>query len=379
MDIELRHVFKTYPGGTTAVRDVCLRVPSGTVLSLIGTSGCGKTTTLEMINRLIEPTRGEISIGGQDVLLRDPITLRRSIGYVIQKGGLFPHMTVAENIGIVAKLAGWSAPRIRARVDELLELVALPPAEYRGRRPDALSGGQQQRVGVARALMVDPPIILMDEPFGALDPITRGALQGEFLRLQRALKKTVVFVTHDLAEAVMLADTVAIMDAGVVRQAGAPEELLARPADDFVAGFLRSHGQRAAPEALTVDDVLDRDVPTLRDDALPPHTEALLALERSGAGAAIVVDAERRPRGVLTRAELEAAEASGGALAAHVKAPVASVRLGAPLGDALGSMFVGGPPVLPVVSDDGVLAGAVTRAALVARFRPAAPGRGPRP
>jgi osmoprotectant transport system ATP-binding protein len=209
------------------------------VCVLIGPSGCGKTTTLKMVNRLIEPSAGRILLDDEDVTRGDPVKLRRRMGYVIQQVGLFPHETVAQNVATVPHLLGWDRKRTRTRVDELLELVGLEPGEYRGRYPDQLSGGQRQRVGVARALAADPPVLLMDEPFGAIDPIARDRLQAEFLRLQDELKKTVVFVTHDVDEAVRLGDRIAVLrEGGVLQQYDTPANVLGRPATDFVADFV---------------------------------------------------------------------------------------------------------------------------------------------
>jgi osmoprotectant transport system ATP-binding protein len=206
---------------------------------LVGPSGCGKTTTLKMINRLIEPSAGVIAIDGVDTAGRDVTELRRSIGYVIQQVGLFPHLTVGDNVATVMKLAGWDKDRIRARVTELLELIGLPPAEFEHRLPDELSGGQQQRVGVARALGIDPLMLLMDEPFGAIDPITRDRLQDELLRLQRVVRKTIVFVTHDIDEAIKLGDRIALFaPGGRLAQYDTPAELLARPVSQYVEDFL---------------------------------------------------------------------------------------------------------------------------------------------
>jgi len=205
---------------------------------LIGPSGCGKTTTMRMINRLVEPDAGSIRVGGRDVMRVDPVSIRRSIGYVIQQVGLFPHWTIADNIATVPKLLGWNEGRIAARVDELLELVGMEPATFRARFPRELSGGQKQRVGVARALAADPPVMLMDEPFGALDPISRGRLQDEFLRILRSLRKTIVFVTHDIDEALKVGDRIAILRDGALVQYGAPEAILAHPADAFVESFV---------------------------------------------------------------------------------------------------------------------------------------------
>jgi osmoprotectant transport system ATP-binding protein len=236
--ITLNDVTKRYPDGTVAVGELSLEIPSGEITVLLGSSGCGKTTTLRMINRLIEPTSGTIELDGRDLATVPVHELRRGIGYVIQQAGLFPHRTVADNIGTVPKLLGWDRKRQRARALELIELVGLEQG-MADRYPSQLSGGQQQRVGVARALAADPPVLLMDEPFGAVDPVRRGALQQEFRRLQRDLGKTVVFVTHDVDEAVLLGDRIAIMQqGGKVAQYGPPEALLAQPASDFVSSFI---------------------------------------------------------------------------------------------------------------------------------------------
>ena len=237
--IELDGVTKRWPGAATpAVSDVTLEVPRGTCLALVGPSGCGKTTTLRMINRLIEPDSGRLRIAGADALAADPVHLRRGIGYVIQGAGLFPHRTVAANVATVPRLLGWPADRVAARTAETLALVGLDPAEFGPRYPHQLSGGQRQRVGVARALAADPPVLLMDEPFGAVDPVVRDRLQAEVLRLLRELGKTVVIVTHDLAEAMRLGDRIAVMHAGRIAQQATPAALLAHPADPFVAEFL---------------------------------------------------------------------------------------------------------------------------------------------
>jgi osmoprotectant transport system ATP-binding protein len=238
--IELLHVSKAYQGGAVAVRDVSFRVARGSITCLIGASGCGKTTTLRMINRLVEPTGGEVRVDGASVRDVDPIALRRSIGYVVQDGGLLPHLTVSENIALLETVKG-TPQRTRARrVDELLELVGLPPGTYARRYPAELSGGQKQRVAIARALVADPPVLLMDEPFAALDPLLRAQLQDELLRLQRALARTVVMVTHDLLEAFRLASRIILMREGRVVQDGVRSDFLERPANDFVADFVRA-------------------------------------------------------------------------------------------------------------------------------------------
>jgi osmoprotectant transport system ATP-binding protein len=236
--IALRAVSKKYPGGVTAVDRLSFEVAPGETVALLGASGCGKTTTLKMINRLVEASAGEIEVDGSDVRAIDPVGLRRRIGYVFQGVGLFPHWTVAENIGAVPALLGWDRGRIGARVDALLELVGLPDAGIRDRLPGELSGGQQQRVGVARALAAEARVLLMDEPFGAVDPLTRDTLQRELVRMRAALGLTILLVTHDVTEALLLADRVAVMEAGRLAQIGAPAELFAAPASTEVARLL---------------------------------------------------------------------------------------------------------------------------------------------
>jgi osmoprotectant transport system ATP-binding protein len=238
--ITLEHLSKVYgaSGNVAAVDDVSLTVGSGEICVLIGPSGCGKTTTLRMVNRLITPTGGRVLIDGQDTTAVDTVALRRGIGYVIQQVGLFPNMTVEENIEVVPRLLGWDRARMRARAAELLDMVGLDVGQFLGRFPNQLSGGQQQRVGVARALAADPPVLLMDEPFGAIDPINRAAIQDQFLAMQQKLKKTVLLVSHDIDEAVKMADRIAIFRAGRLEQAGTPDEILVAPANDFVSGFV---------------------------------------------------------------------------------------------------------------------------------------------
>jgi osmoprotectant transport system ATP-binding protein len=236
--IEFRDVSKRFENGKLAVDGISFAVDAGTTLALVGPSGCGKTTSLKMINRLIEPSGGEIWVSGRSITKTPLLQLRRSLGYVIQYIGLFPHMTIADNIGVVPKLLGWPKAKIAARVEELLDLVGLPPEEFRDRRPRALSGGQQQRVGVARALAADPPVLLMDEPFGALDPITRVRLQESLMAIQRKLNKTIVIVTHDMDEAIRLADRVAVIRDGQLVQLDSPTRLLLAPADSLVADLL---------------------------------------------------------------------------------------------------------------------------------------------
>ena len=238
--IQFNDVVKVYPGANQpSVNHLSMSVPEGETCVVIGPSGCGKTTTMKMVNRLITPTSGEIFVGGHNILKQNQVELRRGIGYVIQQIGLFPHFTIYDNIAIVPKLLGWSQARIKRRADELLELVGLDPAQFRDRYPKQLSGGQRQRVGVARALAADPPVMLMDEPFGAIDPITRDRLQNEFLRLQKQLKKTIMFVTHDIDEALKMGTLICILQVGgVLAQMDTPANILSQPANEFVADFV---------------------------------------------------------------------------------------------------------------------------------------------
>ncbi len=252
--IVLTDLTKHYPGqAKAAVDSVSMTIPAGEIVVFVGPSGCGKTTTMRMINRLIEPTSGTIEIGGEDVTKLDDVKLRRRIGYVIQQIGLIPHLTIAANVALVPKLLKWDKQRTQTKVDEMLSIVGLDPGQYRDRYPRQLSGGQQQRVGVARALAADPPIMLMDEPFGAVDPITRARLQDEFLSLNQTLRKTIVFVTHDFDEALKLGDRIAVLREGSqIAQYDTPENILAAPADDFVSGFI---GEGAALKRLHFERV----------------------------------------------------------------------------------------------------------------------------
>ena len=311
--IRLDAVTKRWPSGHVAVHELTLDVPDGEVCVLLGPSGCGKTTTMKMINRLVERTSGRVEIDGVDVQSIDPVELRRGIGYVIQQVGLFPHQTVAANVGTVPRLLRWDRPRIAARVDELLALVGLDPATFRDRYPHQLSGGQRQRVGVARALGADPPVLLMDEPFGAIDPVTRERLQDEFLSLQATLHKTVVFVTHDIDEAVKLGDRIAVLaDGGVLAQLATPAELLASPASAFVADFVGSERGLRRLRVLPIarDDLVATDgydVAGLRRVAHDASMEdALAALLLDDAPAVAVVDGDV-VLGVLTPDAVHAA------------------------------------------------------------------------
>jgi osmoprotectant transport system ATP-binding protein len=293
--VELRQVTKVFPGEVQAVNHLTLEIPAGQVVALLGPSGCGKTTTLRLINRLEEPTSGEVRVRGQDVRGQRPEVLRRSIGYVIQEGGLFPHRDVAANVATVPRLSGWDRQRVHQRVSQVLELVGLPETQFGRRMPSELSGGQRQRVGVARALAADPDLLLMDEPFGALDPGTREAIHQEFLDLQTRLRKTVVLVTHDIVEAGRLADQIVLLDHGRVVQRGTLRELLLRPADERAKAFLGSRSQEIALSVLQIGQVLEGLAPdhpsgkSLHIAAQLPLGQALVALDECVEDTAVVV------------------------------------------------------------------------------------------
>jgi len=279
--ISLRNVSKRFDGSRgAAVNDLSLEIPEGETVVLVGPSGCGKTTTMRMINRLIEPTGGTITVDGRDVLRQDPVQLRRSIGYVIQSIGLMPHRTVAQNIATVPKLVGWDDRRVADRVDELIGIFELDP-EMKARYPSELSGGQRQRVGVARALAVDPPVMLMDEPFAAVDPIVRARLQEQFLEIQRRLRKTIVFVTHDIDEAIKMADRIAILNIGArIEQYAPPEEILREPAGDFVKQFVGSERGLKRLALIKVAEIRVEPGPVVPPSATAD--EALREMARSG-------------------------------------------------------------------------------------------------
>ena len=333
--IRLEHVSKRYPNRQLAVRDLSLEVPDGEICVLVGPSGCGKTTTLKMINRLIEPTSGRIYLDGDDVTSADSVQLRRRIGYVIQQVGLFPHQTIATNVGTVPRLLGWKKDRVAARVDELLTLVGLDVDEYRDRYPAQLSGGQRQRVGVARALAADPPVLLMDEPFGAIDPVTRERLQDEFLRLQAGVRKTVVFVTHDIEEAVKMGDRIAILDiGGILEQYDTPAEVLGNPASQMVADFVGADRGLKRLKVTAIDTPSLEHPPTI----LPTATlaDARAAIARGGMDWVAVVDVEGRLHGHVRRANA----VDDGPLDGRVERVEAWVSLEDPLEDALAAMLL---------------------------------------
>jgi osmoprotectant transport system ATP-binding protein len=304
--VAFEHVSKRYggPGAPPAVTDLTLTIPAGEICVLVGPSGCGKTTSMKMVNRLIEPTSGRITIGGRDVMSLPAVELRRRIGYVIQQVGLFPHLTIGENVGVVPRLQRWAASRIRERTDELLELTGLEPGEYRDRYPSELSGGERQRVGVARALAADPPVMLMDEPFGAVDPIRRERLQNEFLRLQQLVRKTVIFVTHDVDEAIKMADRVAILQrGGILAQYDTPSAILANPASEFVERFV---GADRGLKRLSLARVRDLEpIQPVVVHAGEDRADVRRRLDRSEELTyALLVDAEHRPLGWIDQHDL---------------------------------------------------------------------------
>ncbi len=358
--IEFREVVKAY-GGARAVDGLSLKIPEGEVCVLIGPSGCGKTTSMRMINRLVTPTDGTITVRGRDNRTLAEEVLRREIGYAIQQIGLFPHMTVARNVAVVPRLLGWREERIRRRVDELLGLVGLAPDVYGDKYPSQLSGGQQQRVGVARALGADPPILLMDEPFGAVDPVTRVGLQNEFLNIQRALGKTVVFVTHDIDEAIKMGDRIALLRAGKLVQVGTPDELLGNPEDDFVRDFVGADRQLKRLGLIAVEQVMKSAHEVVREgDGLEG---ALARLRRRGVESAFVVDGAGHLRGVLERGAAQGQGTVAEAMTA-VRPQNSAVLETASVRDALSAMVARGFKVTPVVDDEGRLVGSVTLEAL---------------
>jgi osmoprotectant transport system ATP-binding protein len=348
--VAFEHVTKRYggPGVPPAVNDLSLVVPAGEICVLVGPSGCGKTTSMKMVNRLIEPTSGRITIGGQDVMSLPAVELRRRIGYVIQQVGLFPHLTIGDNVAVVPRLLRWKASRVGERTEELLELVGLEPGVYRSRYPNELSGGERQRVGVARALAADPPVMLMDEPFGAVDPIRRDRLQNEFLRLQEKVRKTIIFVTHDVDEAIKMGDRIAILQrGGVLAQYDTPAAVLANPASEFVERFV---GADRGLKRLSLARVGDLElIEAIRVSAGEDRAAVRGRLDRvEELDYALLVDDEDRPLGWIDRADL----AGDGPINADAATPGApTVERETTLRDAL-SALLGSSVQLGVVVDE---------------------------
>jgi osmoprotectant transport system ATP-binding protein len=356
--LEFREATKQYPGASTpAVDKLSLVVGAGEICVLVGPSGCGKTTAMRMVNRLIDITSGDILLGGESIKTRKPADLRREIGYAIQQTGLFPHQTVGENVATVPKLLGWSRKRVADRVEELLDLVSLDPGEVRDRYPSQLSGGQRQRVGVARALAADPPVLLMDEPFGAIDPINRERLQNEFLRLQSKISKTVVFVTHDIDEAIKMGDRIAVMRApGKLVQYAPPAELLTNPANDYVEQFV---GADRALKRLALQRV--RDVDLWRAALVHPGDDADVVrrqiAESDLTDLALVVDGDRKPVRWLSDRDLRGDKVPVGE-PAHSR--LLTVELDDIMRDALGYLLDDESRYAPVLDERGCVVGVLS-------------------
>jgi osmoprotectant transport system ATP-binding protein len=354
--IRLDKLTKTFPGSDEpAVNELSLDVHEGEIVVFVGPSGCGKTTTMKMINRIIEPTGGRIFLQGEDVTDQDPDQLRRRIGYVIQQIGLFPHMTIADNIATVPKMLGWDKQRIAERTDELLDMVGIDPERFKSRYPKELSGGQMQRVGVARAMAADPPVMLMDEPFGAVDPIARERLQDEFLRLQGGLKKTIVFVTHDIDEAIKMGDRIVILKENArIAQYDKPETILTDPADEFVEDFIGSGATIKRLSLSTVEDIEPAEWPVIE-----PSTgleEAQRVVRDSGRDYVLMLDQSRKPQRWISSEEL----GRDGVVLSEVGRPVAAlVKSDASLYDTLDAMIVSYKGSAVVVDAEGAYAGVV--------------------
>jgi osmoprotectant transport system ATP-binding protein len=367
-DLEFRDVTKRYPGqDEAAIENLSLKVDAGEICVLVGPSGCGKTTAMRLVNRMIDPTEGDILIDGQSVKDRSRSDLRRHTGYTIQQIGLFPHISVGDNIATVPRLLGWDRQRIAQRVDELLELVSLDPHDTRDRYPAQLSGGQRQRIGVARALAADPPLLLMDEPFGAIDPINRERLQNEFLRLQAQLRKTVVFVTHDIDEAIKMGDRIAVLKkGGKLAQYASPGELLMFPADKFVEDFV---GADRALKRLALQRVRDIDLWRAAEARVGESTqEVRKKLEDADLSIPLLVDEGRRPIGWLSHRALEGERVEEN-LRSRAE-PV--VELDDILRDALSDLLASETRYAPVVDGDGGAAG-VLSLEVIGRFLHTAP------
>ncbi len=366
--VEFERVTKRYPGTgpgvPSAVEDLSFHVPAGAICVLVGPSGCGKTSSLKMVNRLIEPTSGRIMLDGVDVATRDVTELRRGIGYVIQQVGLFPHQTIADNVATVPRLLGWTAGRQRERAEELLALVGLDPARHAARYPSELSGGERQRVGVARALAADPPLMLMDEPFGAVDPIVRERLQNEFLRLQEGLAKTILFVTHDIDEAIKVGDLVAVLDVGGrLAQFGAPADILAHPATEFVARFVGADRGLKRLALSRVGELEPRPATIARvgDDA----ATARRAAEADPLRSVLVVDDARRPIGWVMANSIPASGRLAEAAAVSMS-PLLDRRT--TLRDALSMLLDAEVQAGIVTDDDGAVVGLVTAEMIASRL-----------
>jgi osmoprotectant transport system ATP-binding protein len=354
--IKLEKATKIYPDGTRAVDEMSFEVKQGELCVFLGPSGCGKTTTMKMINRLIPITGGRIYIDGVDNTQINASELRRNIGYAIQEIGLFPHMTVGQNIETVPVLKGWDKSRRRERAEQLLELVRLNPSEYIDKFPNELSGGQRQRVGVARALGADPPILLMDEPFGAIDPINRVELQSEFLKIQQKIKKTIIFVTHDIYEAIKMGDRIALMKDGRLVQYDTPANLLYRPKDEFVEGFVGADRALKGLQLLRVKEVMAANPAAVK--AAEPAAAVRARMEKEGIDWLPVVDETGRLAGGISAAGLDGAGEK--TVKDVISQPGATSDVNAVLNEALSLMLSSGLKTLPVLGEDNMLVGILT-------------------
>lgn len=360
--IKFQNVTKKY-GEVVAVNNLNVEFEAGQTYVLIGPSGCGKTTTLRMINRLIEATEGTININGQDIHLANPVELRRNIGYVIQQIGLFPHMSIAQNVGLVPYLKDWPKVEREKRVIELLDFVGMPAKDYLHRYPNELSGGQQQRIGVARALASNPEIILMDEPFGALDPITRSTLQDEMLQMQDQLGKTIIFVTHDMDEALKLADKIAIMKDGEIVQFGSPEEILRSPANMFVETFIGKDRLLRQPEFILVKDIMITEPVTIN----PERTliQGLEKMRRNKVDSLMVIDYEGTLLGLITANDVLANHSQAKLVSDAIQTNINVVAESANISQVLSLMASEQVGYVPVVDEHHKLTGLITRSSLV--------------
>lgn len=360
--LKFNHVTKIYEGGTKAVNDLDLHIKKGEFVVFIGPSGCGKTTTMKMVNRLHDVTEGKIYVEGEDIYDKDVVELRRSIGYVIQQIGLFPHMTIAENIALVPKLLGWPTDKRFERAEELLQLVQMGP-EYLNRYPDELSGGQQQRIGVLRALAADPPLILMDEPFGALDPITKDSLQDEFKQLQQDLGKTIVFVTHDMDEAIKLADRIVIMRAGEIVQVDTPDEILRNPANEFVQEFIGKHRLiTSRPTLRTVSQIMNKEPKVITEDKT--LSEAIKTMKNHKVDSLLVVDQDQVLKGMIDIEIIDQYHKKSLYIYQIMDTDIYKVEQHALLRDTIRRILRNGTRYVPVVDEGNHLTGIVTRASL---------------
>ncbi|ANE48836.1 glycine/betaine ABC transporter ATP-binding protein [Paenibacillus swuensis] len=361
--IQFKNVTKKYNDGSTALKGINLEIKEGELVTLIGPSGCGKTTTMKMINRLVEPSSGQILVDGKDISTINPVELRRSIGYVIQQIGLFPHMTIKDNVAIVPKLKGMSKQDYEQRIDELMSMVGLDPDIYRDRYPAELSGGQQQRIGVIRAMAAEPSIILMDEPFSALDPISREQLQDELIRLQEEVKKTIVFVSHDMDEALKIADRIILMKDGEIVQADTPDRILRRPKNEFVRSFI-GEGRLHDSEVLHVEDVMITNPVTVFLSRGLAHGAKVMKQNR--VNSLMVTDKNRVLKGIVTKEMLEEQYRNEDLSVQEImRADIQTVPVGSGVTEAVEMMKQYGLSNMPVVNPEGQLVGLVTNSSLV--------------